>query len=45
MPERWGEEETRNPVYADDRGFFKVEQCGARGQAQARTKMRRNMAN
>jgi hypothetical protein len=29
MTERWSEEETRNPVYADDRGFFKVEQWTA----------------
>jgi hypothetical protein len=29
MPERWGEEETDNPVYADERGFSKVEEWTA----------------
>jgi hypothetical protein len=29
MTERWGEEETDNSVYADERGFFKVEEWTA----------------
>jgi hypothetical protein len=29
MTERWGEEETNNSVYADTRGFFKVEEWTA----------------
>jgi len=29
MTERWSEEETDNPVYADTRAFFKVEEWTA----------------
>jgi hypothetical protein len=29
MTEHWAEEETDNPVYADTRGFFKVEEWTA----------------
>jgi hypothetical protein len=31
MPDTWSEEETDNPVYADTRGFFKVEEWTADG--------------